>query len=124
MQQTIDGWINSAVAWYALIPAEAWAIVVGLFIGLAVTQWVKRNFPIKAFFPGLSHIKQKLYIRLLSLVCTAVPTYFIWPKNGEADNPVWAAIAVGFGAPIIYKVVSFFLYKKWPDLKVRFTGTT
>lgn len=121
---TIDGWITSVVRWFDIVPVELWAICGGLFIGFAVTQWVKRNFPIGVLFPSLTEVKQKMAIRILALFTTAIPTYFIWPNDGPADNPLWAAIAVGFGAPIIYKVISFMLYKKWPTLKERFTGTT
>ncbi len=125
MLETIDNWINTAGGWLDIIPIEAWAVVGGLFIGFAITQWIKRNFPIKALLPNLSAVKHKFAIRLLALVCTALPTFFIWPSDGaQADNRYWAAIAVGFGAPIFYKVFSFFLYKKWPDLKGRMSGTS
>jgi len=122
--ETLDGWIQAAVRWFEIIPAEAWAVIGGLFIGFAITQWVKRNFPMKSLFPSLAEVSQKRAIRLLALVCTALPTYFIWPDGGPADNPLWAALAVGFGAPIFYKLISFFLYKKWPTLRERFSGTT
>ena len=121
---TIDSWITTIVGWFEIIPVQMWAVGGGLFIGFAVTQWVKRSFPIGVLFPSLTEVKQKMVIRVFALLCTALPTYFIWPDNGEAGNALWAAIAVGFGSPIIYKVISFMIYKKWPDLRERFTGTT
>jgi len=121
---TIDGWITSIVRWFEIIPVQVWAVMGGLFIGFAITQWIKRNFTIGVMFPSLTEVKQKLAIRLLALSTTAIPTYFIWPDNGETVNALWAAIAVGFGSPIIYKVISFMVYKKWPALQERFTGMT
>lgn len=123
MIETISEWLAAILSWMEIIPAEGWAVMVGLFIGFAITQWIKRNFPIKAMFPKLTEAGQKRSIRLLALVTTAIPTFFIWPSNGEADNALWAAIAVGFGAPIFYKVISFVVYKKWPDLRAKFSGT-
>ncbi len=120
MLETLDLWLNKAIEWYEAIPIQGWAIIAGLLIGGVVTQWVKRNFPLKVMFPNLTEAKQKLSIRTLALFASALPTFFIWPDDGYA---IWAAIAVGFGTPTFYKVSSFFVYKKFPDLKDRFTGT-
>ena len=119
MLETIDQWITTALGWYESVPIEAWAIVAGLLIGGAVTQWIKLNFPLKILFPKLSAPKQRLSIRTIALFAGGLPTFFIWPDS----NAIWAALAVGFGTPSFYKLVSFFVYKKFPALKDRFKGT-
>jgi len=120
MLETIDQWIKAIAGWLDIIPVQGWAILAGIFIGSMVTQWVKRNFPIKVLFPKCSVVWQKFSIRLLALVCSFAPTYFIWPDD---KFRVWAAIAVGFGTPTVYRAFSFFLYRRWPDLRDRLSGT-
>ncbi len=119
MQETLGSWIDLILGWMDAIPIEGWAIIAGVFTGMVVTQWIKRTFPIHIIFPLMAPAIQKMYIRIASLVFAFLPTYFIWP----GENAVWAGIAVGFGTPTIYRVGSFFVYKKWPELRERFSGT-
>lgn len=121
MLETVNNWVVTVVGWFAIIPIQAWAIFAGLFIGMAVTQWIKRNFPIKVLFPSLAKAYQVFIIRFTGLVFSFLPTYFIWPDDGIR---LWAAIATGFGAPMVYRMLSFFVYKKWPGLEARLSGTT
>jgi hypothetical protein len=121
MLETVDQWVTTIVGWFDIIPIQAWAILAGLFIGMVVTQWIKRNFPVKALFPSLTHEQQVLCIRVLGLVFSFLPTYFIWPDDSIR---LWAAIGTGFGAPVVYRLLSFFAYKRWPDLEQRLSGTS
>lgn len=121
MLETVDQYLQTILGWFNIIPIEMWAVMAGLFIGGVVTQWVKRNFPMKILFPSLSKAKQVMCIRVLALLASFLPTYFIWPSNGGLR--LWAAIAVGFGSPMVYRIATFFAYKKWPDLEARLSGT-
>lgn len=120
MLETIDSWVVAIVGWFEIIPVQGWAILAGLFIGAMVTQWIKRNVPIKILFPKMSIQVARLCIRSLALVASFTPTYFIWPAD---QYRFWAALAVGFGTPFVYRVCTFFCYKKWPTLEARFSGT-
>ena len=119
MLETIDQWITAIASWMAIIPVQGWAILAGLFIGSVSTQWLKRTFPVGILFPNLKEVHQKMYIRISALLFSFLPTYYIWPDDRYR---LWAAIAIGFGTPTVYRVGSFFVYKKWPDLRTRFSG--
>lgn len=117
--ETLDNWITTAISWIDTIPVTGWAIIAGLLIGSMSTQWLKRTFPLAILAPNMSLAKRKMSLRILALVFSFCPTYFIWPDN----NAIWAALAVGFSTPAVYKMVLFVVYKKWPDLRTRLTGT-
>lgn len=119
MLETIDRWIIAITNWMAIIPVKGWAVIAGVFIGMVVTQWLKRTFPIHIICPNMSPAMHKMWIRIAALVFAAAPTYYIWPGS----NAIWAAIAVGFGTPSVYRIGTFFVYNKWPHLRERFSGT-
>lgn len=120
MRESINEWLTAILGWVEVIPVEGWAVLLGMFIGSMFTQWVKRNFPIAILFPKTNPAFHRLAIRLLALVASFAPTYAIWPDN---QYRFWAALAVGFGTPFVYRVLTFFAYKKWPQLESRFSGT-
>ncbi len=120
MVDTINEWIVAIVRWMEIIPIQGWAVLVGVFIGGMFTQWLKRTFPLKVLFPLLPPAICKMWIRLSALIFAALPTYFIWPD----DNAIWAAMAVGFATPTIYRLGSVLVYNKWPHLRERFSGTS
>jgi hypothetical protein len=120
MIDTISTWIAAVVEWMDAIPITVWALIVGLVIGGAATQWVKMTFPVGILFPKMPPAMQIMYIRLIAFVLSFVPTFFIWP----GENAVWAATAVGFSSPTIYKILSVFIFKRWPELGERLSGTS
>jgi len=120
MIETITAWFNAALAWAEKMPPEGWAILMGLLIGGAATQWLKRTFPVQVFFPGKSSKFYSTIIRLVAFVCAFIPTYALMPDN---EYEIHVAFAVGFACPSFYKGLSFFLYKKWPAMEKRISGT-
>jgi len=117
--EMINNWIVAVLGWFALIPQQGWAILLGLGLSGAITQWIKRTFPLNLIFPGKKEVVYKSAIRVFSLVLGFVPTYFLWPDD---VYKFWAALAVGFGTPTFYKVLTFFIYRKWPQLKLKLSG--
>ena len=120
MADSINQWIETILNWLEVIPIQGWAILAGIFIGSVATQWIKRTFPVGILFPNLNPGIRVMVIRISAFILSFLPTYYIWPED---NIRLWAALAVGFGTPTVYRVGSFFAYKKWPDLEARFSGT-
>lgn len=116
--ETLNSWITNVVGWIDMIPITGWAMIAGLVIGSFSTQWIKRTFPIAILMPTMALATQKMIIRITAFIFSFCPTFFIWPDK----NAVWAALAVGFCTPTVYKITSFCVYKKWPDLRARLSG--
>lgn len=120
MIETIGKWLSAIMEWASIIPQQGWAILIGIILGGAITQWLKRTFPVGVLFPHLQKEKHVVIIRTIALLCAAVPTYIIWPDD---QYEIWAALVIGFATPSIYRALTFFVYKKWPELEVRWSGT-
>ena len=121
MIDTINTWFEAILGWFAAVPQPAWAVLVGLFIGGALTQWLKRTFPLSILLPNSSKGFRISVIRVLAFVLAVVPAYILWPADDIYR--VWAALAVGVSAPSTYKLVTFLVYKKWPQLEKVWSGT-
>lgn len=117
--ETINNMIASVVAWTDAIPIQGWAIIAGILIGSMSTQWIKRTFPLAILAPKMSAAKQKMHIRMIAFVFSFGPTYFLWPDK----NAIFAALAVGFSTPTVYKIITVLVYKKWPSLRARLSGS-
>lgn len=120
MTETITRWLENILAWAAIIPQEGWAIIIGVILGSAATQWLKRTFPASMLFPTMSKQFHVMWIRVSALFFASVPTYIIWPDN---LYEFWAAAVVGFVTPAIYRLCTFMVYKRWPELEDRWSGT-
>lgn len=131
MIDTITQWINALVLWLDTIPPGVLAILTGIVIGGLSTQWLKRTFPPTVLL-GLDEGTAVMVLRILAFVFSAVPTYYMWPTAPPAsvigpdhsDKAIWAALFVGFATPTIYKIATFLLYKRFPKLEERLSGTT
>lgn len=121
MTEAIGNWISSILEWAQALPPQAWAILLGILFGGVVTQWLKRTFPPAIMFPNLDKHSQVAGIRITAFVCSFVPAYIIWPDD---VYELWAPLAIGFSTPSIYRIASYFVYKKWPDLEARWSGTS
>ncbi len=121
MIETITNWLNAVFGWAASIPQPGWAILLGFLFGVFLTQWIKKTFPIETLFPGKSKTVYVTIIRIYALLAAMVPTYLLWPVE-DIYRP-YAALAVGVMTPIVYKTGTHFIYKKWPDLEDRWSGT-
>lgn len=121
MTEAIGKWIASILEWAQALPPQAWAILLGILFGGVVTQWLKRTFPLAILFPKLQKHWQVMWIRSFALVCSFIPAYIIWPDD---QYELWAALAIGFSTPSIYRIGSYFVYRKWPDLEARWSGTS
>jgi len=120
MIEAIGQWLSSILEWAAAIPQQGWAILFGILFGGVITQWIKRTLPIVYMFPSWSKTRQVAVIRTAAFFFSAVPTYIIWPDD---MYELWAACAVGFTTPTLYRMGSFFLWRKWPELEKRWSGT-
>ncbi len=117
--ETINGWFLGILNWIALMPQQGWAVLLGLGLSGGITQWMKRTFPLHLIFPGQTELVYKSSIRCASLILGFIPTYFVWPDDVFR---FWAALAVGFGTPTFYKMLTFFMYRKWPQLEQKLSG--
>lgn len=117
MIETIGQWVDAILQWIYMVPREVWAVFIGLTVGGAGTQWLKRTFPATVLFQ--SKEMAVMYLRIIAFVLSFLPTYFVW----DGKHAVWVAAAVGFTTPALYKASTFFLYKKFPELKERLSGT-
>jgi len=120
MIDTITAWFNAVMEWVGALPVQGWAILIGILLGGAVTQWLKRTIPIAILWPSLTKPMQVMVLRCIALVCAFIPTYILWPDD---QYEVWAAVSVGFATPVIYRVATVFLYKRFPLLKAKLSGT-
>ncbi len=120
MTEVIGQWLSAVLIWAAAIPVQGWAILLGILLGGVVTQWVKRTIPVALLFPNWSAQMHVVFIRVLALVSAFIPAYIIWPDD---QYELWAALAVGFTTPSIYRIASFFAYKRWPELSTKWSGT-
>ena len=120
MTQVIGEWLAAILAWAAAIPVQGWAILLGLLGGGVVTQWLKRTVPMSVLFPSWPKQAHVALLRVSALVFAFIPTYMLWPAD---QYQVWAALAVGFTTPTVYRVISFFVYKRWPQMEARWSGT-
>lgn len=119
MIDSIQAWLDAVLRWTAAIPETGWAVLAGLFIGGMLTQWIKRSVPVGELLPGLSKGMQVFYVRILALVFSFLPTFFLWPD----ENAVWVALAVGVTTPTVYRVCTLALYRRWPHLERTMSGT-
>ncbi len=119
MTEAIGNWITAILTWMEVIPIEGWAILAGIFIGTVATQWLKRTFPLNVLFPKAPKHVLVLGIRITAFLFSFLPTFFIWP----GQHAIWAALAVGFASPSIYRIGSYLVYQRWPHLAARFSGT-
>jgi len=84
------------------------AIFLGLVISLAGTQWIKFNLP----------VPHRWLVRAVGLPLGMIPTWLIWP-----DQFGWAwGLAVGFGAPWVYKGAVALISMKWPEFAARLSA--
>jgi len=120
MTEVISKWLASVLEWAEALPVQGWAILLGLLFGFVVTQWVKRTIPMSVLFPDMPKQGHVVILRALALVSAFIPTYILWPPD---QYEIWAALAVGFTSPTVYRLISFFTYKKWPALEARWSGT-
>lgn len=119
--ETITKWINSLVMWLDTLPPGVLAILAGLVIGGLSTQWLKRTFPFTVIF-GIRPQTAVMMIRIVGFAFSALPTYFLW--DGPPVGRLWASVFVGFATPTVYKVATFFIYRAYPKLEQRLSGTT
>lgn len=120
MIESIGQWIVAIMAWAQQIPDQGWALILGVLFGGVVTQWLKRTIPVKVLFPNWEDHWHVVFLRVTALVSGAVPAYIIWPDD---KWEIWAALAIGFTTPTLYRIGTFFVYKKWPGLEARWSGT-
>ena len=120
MTEAIGQWLTAILEWAAAIPVQGWAILFGILFGGIITQWLKRTIPVAVLFPRWPKQMQVIFIRCTALVSAFIPTYIIWPDD---QYELWAALAVGFTTPSIYRIISYLAYRRWPDLAVRWSGT-
>lgn len=108
-------WLNEFLAAIdaALAHGAALAIVIGLLVALAGTQYVK-HLPI---FP-----LGKWWIRSLSLPFGFVTTFFMWPDHQLTAVRIFLSLAVGLSAPYVYQLVTAILYWKWPTIEQRLSA--
>lgn len=108
-------WLKSIIDAINLLMQEgaALSILLGLFIAIAGTQFVKK---LEAF-PS-----NKWWIRALALPLGFFPTFFTWPVHEITAIRIFVAFAVGFGAPIVYQIVTQALYWKWPHLEPKLSA--
>jgi hypothetical protein len=120
MIESIGQWIVAVIGWAQQIPDQGWAILLGILFGGIVTQWLKRTLPVKVMFPNWPEHWYVMSLRIVALVAAFIPAYIIWPDD---QYEIWAALAIGFATPSIYRILTFFVYKKWPGLEARWSGT-
>ena len=92
----------------ALQHGAALSVLLGLLVAIGGTQYVKRleAFPSK-----------RLWIRGLALPLGFFTTFYTWPIHELNAVRIFLALAVGLSAPLIYQLVTFLLYLKWPQLE-------
>lgn len=120
MIETIGNWFTALMEWASAMPPQGWAVLLGILLGGAVTQWVKRTFPLSVMFPGLAKQWQVSIIRILAFCSGFIATYILWPDD---EYELWASLIVGFATPTVYRVLSYFIFKKWPGMEDRWSGT-
>lgn len=103
------------VAWFALIA--------GLLIQMAATQWLKMYLPVK-----WSDRRRASATNLMAFVSGAIPTASILYEL-DIDLHImthtlalWLAVLIGFTGPLIYKIVVALVYKYRPDIAVIMSG--
>lgn len=89
------------------------ALILGYVVAIGLTQWIKQ-YP---WYPT-----HRWMIRLLALPFGFFPTYFVWPVHGFNAVRFFISLAVGVSAPWVYQIVTFLLYKKWPQLEQRLSA--
>lgn len=119
MIEKVNEYLDSIVEWMEKVPPEALAIAMGILIGSAATQWIKRTFPPHVLF-GIKQSYAVTLLRIVAFVLSALPTFYMWPETRQ--HGIWVALFVGFATPAIYKIATFFLYKKFPKLEERMSA--
>lgn len=92
------------------------AVLLGLIISLAGTQFVKFRLP----WPPAWEASHRWAVRAVSLPLGLIPTWRLWPDDGHVG--FYVGLAVGFGAPTAYRIVTALIYRKWPDLEARWSA--
>ena len=91
-----------------LLHKEALAVLLGLLVAIAGTQYVKRL---------KWTTSNRWWIRAIALPLGFFTTFFMWPVHQFNATRFFVALAVGVSAPMIYQGVTLALYWKWPQLE-------
>ena len=104
MTEDIKDWLGLLDA----IPAEAWVILLGIFIGVGGIHYIKRNIlPARWRTPRI--------IEGLCVLLIAAPIARWWPHG--TINGAYVGLAVGLTVILLYKPVVRWAYTKWPALE-------
>lgn len=93
----------------------ALAIVVGLIVSLAFTQWVKFVLLHTPWLPD----PRRWIVQAIALPIGAAATYVTLPDSIEWHIRGLVGLSVGAAAPYVYRVVTAVLYRLWPQLEQR-----
>lgn len=97
------------------IPQNWWVIFVSLMLSFVGTQWFKNFLSAKE----LSDRNYRVGLRLMATLLAFVPCLILWQGD---DWSVWVSLLVGFASPVLYKLLTFLLYKRWPALEKVLSG--
>ena len=97
------------------IPQNWWVIFLSLMLSFVGTQWIK------AFLTAqeLSDRNYRIALRVIATLFAFVPCLLLW--QGE-NWSVWVGLLLGFSSPMLYKLLTHLLYKRWPDLEKILSG--
>lgn len=121
----ISNLLSTVVLWAETTPPWAVAMLSGVLIGSLSTQWIKRTFPVTVVL-NCSAETAVIILRSMAFLFSALPTYFLWPESSASffrGGAFWAALFIGFATPTLYKLFTFFLYRRFPQLEERLSGT-
>lgn len=93
----------------------ALAVLIGLAVSLAGTQWLKFVFLRVARLPNPT----VLGIRAMALPLGAAATFVVLPHEMEWIVRAMIGLMVGLVAPYVYRLITAVLYRLWPDLEQR-----
>jgi hypothetical protein len=94
--------------------------VVGVFLSIAATQFLKAFVP-----PSVPNERYKAYVRLIGFFAGWFFGYGAWrifdPTGTKFADMYWAA-GIGFLSPLTYSIVIPLLVKRWPYMDAVFSG--
>lgn len=108
-------WLNK----FLETPSAARAIVLGLLVSWGGTQIIKFSPLVQKFPTDVARTATQVIAFLLAFV----PTFLLWPPEGEAAMKFVMSVVVATWAPKAYTKASTFLYHFFPFLEPKLSAT-